>query len=152
MSKTPTQRVDPRLLRKASFRFWSSENIRFCDTDLIGHVNNTAYTAYCETGRVAFNRVLFGPVDRTDTSTVLARLTVHYLRESHFPGTVDIGTAVGALGHTSVTLVQGLFVGETAVAAAEAVIVCIDPGSRRPLTLPAFTGTTATAYFLPAAD
>lgn len=152
MSATPTQRVDPRLLRKASFRFWSTDNIRFSDTDLIGHVNNTAYTAYCETGRVAFNRVLFGPVNRTDTSTVLARLTVHYLRESHFPGTVDIGTAVGALGRTSVTLVQGLFVGEVAVATAEAVIVCIDPESRQPLPLPDFTSTTASTYFLPAAD
>ena len=149
MSGSSVQRVDPRLMLKSSFHFWYHENIRFSDTDLIGHVNNTAYTAYCESGRVAFNRVLFGPVHRTDSSTVLARLTVHYLRESHFPGTVEIGTAIGALGRTSVTLVQGLFVGGMAVAASEAVIVCIDPESRRPLPLPAMTRTVAVSYVLP---
>ena len=44
------------LTNRASFAYWHREKLRFSDTDMIGHVNNVAFAALFESGRVAFTR------------------------------------------------------------------------------------------------
>ena len=41
------------LANPASFRHWVAEQVRFCDTDMAGHVNNVSIAAYVESGRLA---------------------------------------------------------------------------------------------------
>jgi acyl-CoA thioester hydrolase len=63
-------------------------------------------------------------------------LTIDFLAELRWPGIVDIGSAVLSLGRSSITIVQGVFAGETCAATAETVIVLTDAATRRstPLT------------------
>jgi acyl-CoA thioester hydrolase len=41
----------PDAMDPASYRFWVTEHIRFADLDLLGHVNNVAFTVYAESCR-----------------------------------------------------------------------------------------------------
>ena len=64
-------------------------------------------------------------------SFVIARLVLDFRAEVHWPGEVEIGSSVTRVGKSSMTLAQGLFVGETCVATAETVLVLIDDATRK---------------------
>jgi acyl-CoA thioester hydrolase len=132
---TLSSEILTKLQSRATFRHWTLDVIRFSDTDMVGHVNNAAYACYCETGRVAFNRHLF-QMDDANTSIVLARLAIDYRHETFYPGTIEIGSALLRIGTSSLSIVQGLFVGELAVATSEAVIVLINPETRKSTKIP----------------
>lgn len=128
----------PELTDRSGFPHWTSEKIRFQDIDRLGHVNNVAITIYAESGRVEFLDAVMpaaltagnGPV------WVIARIDVQFRAQSHYPGTVDIGTRVLRIGNSSITLGQGLFVGERCIATTESVVVLVDPDTERGMTLP----------------
>lgn len=142
--------VEPRLRDKASFRHFTQERIRFSDTDMVGHVNNTAYAVYCESGRVDFTSGLEALAD--GRAIVMARITINMRAETYFPGMVDVGTGVMRVGRTSYTLGQGLFVGDTCVATAEGVVVVIDRESRKPVAVPEKMRAALDAYRLPGCE
>ncbi len=136
MSGFDFRSLEPRLRQRAAFRHWAAENVRFSDTDMIGHVNNVAYGAYCETGRTSFNRAALAAFLKQAGGGLVVRIAINYLGETHFPSTVDIGTGVAHIGTSSYTLAQGLFVGDRCVATAEGVLVRINRETRRPVPLP----------------
>jgi acyl-CoA thioester hydrolase len=111
--------------------------IRFADLDRQGHVNNAVYPTYFETGRVG---VIYDPVDGLQVpgaTTVLARIEIDFLKELHWPGNVEVGTAVTEIGRRSYVFTQGLFHGGTCAARARATMVLIDRETRSPRELPA---------------
>jgi acyl-CoA thioester hydrolase len=134
MSGVDFKNLEPKLRLRETFRHWTQDTVRFSDTDMLGHVNNVAYGAYCETGRTTFNRAVFPAIVRG--GGMVARIAINYLGETHFPNIVHIGTMVAHLGTTSYTLAQGLFIEERCVATAEGVLVRIDRDTRRPVALP----------------
>ncbi len=66
------------------------------------------------------------------TSFVLARITIDFLGEMHWPGEVEIGTAVSRVGNSSIGLYQALFVNSVCVATAENTLVLLDKATRKP--------------------
>lgn len=119
----------------ASFVFWNDESIRFSDVDMLGHVNNVSFAAYCEAGRVHMIREV---ADRTGVKNawVLARLTLDYGAEVYFPGTMRIGTRMLGIGTKSVSMGQGLFVEGRCVARSIATVVCFDLEARKTIPVP----------------
>lgn len=134
MSAARETEIEQILQNRENFSHFTLENIRFSDTDMVGHVNNTAYAVYCEAGRVHFGRSLSSEHDAS-FGGVLARVEINIRAETHFPGTVEIGTGVVRVGRTSYTLGQGLFVNGKCVATAQGVLVNIDKETRRPVPL-----------------
>jgi acyl-CoA thioester hydrolase len=67
---------------------------------------------------------------------VLARLEIDFLQELRWPGTVEVGTAVAAIGRSSYTLFQAVFHNGTCAATGRATLVLIDSATRRPRPLP----------------
>jgi acyl-CoA thioester hydrolase len=126
--------LEPALRHRATFLHWTTDTVRFSDTDMMGHVNNVAYGAYCETGRTTFTRDVIANI--VHGGGMVARVAINYLGETHFPNVVHIGTGVARIGTTSYTLGQGLFIGDQCVATAEGVMVRIDRTTRRPVPLP----------------
>ena len=121
---------------RATYAFWWSENIRFSDTDMVGHVNNVAFAALLESGRTAYShesRFARGPAN---TQVVMARNEIDYLRELHWPGTVDIGSRVTAVGNRSYRIASGVFLGDACICTGVAVLVMIDRTTRRAVALP----------------
>ena len=126
------------LTSRASFRHWTPVTIRFCDTDMAGHVNNCAYATYFEAARVALIDLLFERDRKAKPTfnTVVARLLIDYKRELHYPGTVEVGARLIRLGSKSFATGYGCFIGETCVATCESVNVCFDTASRSSIQTP----------------
>lgn len=126
------------LTDRTGFPHWASEKIRFQDIDRLGHVNNVAITIYAESGRVEFLDAVMPAALMADNGPlwVIARLDIQFRAQSHYPGTVAIGTGVLRVGNSSITLGQGLFVGGRCIATTESVVVLVDPETGRGMTLP----------------
>ncbi|MES1263626.1 MAG: acyl-CoA thioesterase, partial [Peristeroidobacter soli] len=70
----------------ASYQFWVTEHIRFADLDLLGHVNNVAFTVYAESSRAAFMHQTGFWVPGAMRQNVIVRLELDYRRELLYPG------------------------------------------------------------------
>ncbi|KDR25330.1 MULTISPECIES: acyl-CoA thioesterase [Caballeronia] len=115
-----------------SYEHWSTDTVRWSDTDRIGHVNHLAIGAYFETGRSRF----IAELEEPHQTFVTASLTMEFIRELHWPDLVRIGTAVIEVGNTSCKLIQGVFSNGSCVALATTVLVLIDSDTRQPVAIP----------------
>ena len=94
----------------AHFPRRGSDTIRFADCDPQGHVNHAKFATYMETSRAAIIRDPAYPLLVEGATSVMARLEINYLHELHYPGTVEIGSAVTDIGRRVVIrcpLIQG---------------------------------------------
>jgi len=106
------------------------------DMDAFGHVNNTVYFRYFETGRIAlFEKLgaLDGPV-----GIILASTSCRFRAPVTFPDTVHTAARVVALGVDRMRLEQRVWSDrlQTIAAHGEAVVVCYDYGKRSKISLP----------------
>jgi acyl-CoA thioester hydrolase len=126
----------PPLPRIEDFPVRVTENVRFADLDRQGHVNNAVYPTYFETGRVAriYHPELGFQVD--GCTTVLARIEIDFLKELHWPGTIEIGTAIAEIRRSSYVFSQAIFSEGDCVARARSTMVLIDRATRKARQLP----------------
>ncbi len=127
------------LTDRASYDHWTELTMRFSDQDPMGHVNNAAYAVYFEVSRVEFFAPFVEPGAPVDT--VLARITINFLRETSFPGTLDIGARLLGIGSKSVRSAYGIFRDDLCLATAECVNVFFDTRTRRSTLPPASVRT-----------
>ncbi|MFN3461431.1 MAG: acyl-CoA thioesterase [Oceanibaculum sp.] len=118
-----------------SFAYWNEENVRFSDVDMLGHVNNVSYAAYCESGRVHLIREVAARCGIRN-AWVLGRLTIDYGAEVTFPAVMRIGTRAMKVGTKSVTMGQGLFVEGRCVARSLAAVIAFDLDTRKTIAVP----------------
>ncbi len=124
------------LARRASYGFFFRENLRFSDTDMVGHINNVAFAALLESGRTMFTHRADYPALPEGVQMVMARVEIDYRLELHWPGQVDVGTRPLSVGRSSYRLGQGIFRGEDCVTLGRTVLVLIDRATRRPVPIP----------------
>ena len=109
------------------------EKLRYGDMDVLGHVNNAAYVTLLESGRACLlNHPGINAWTNPDVTYVIARLEVDYRAEVHWPGTVQVGTAVKSIGRSSLVLQQAIFSGEKCVVTAVNVMVQVDKTTHQP--------------------
>ena len=130
----------------AAYRFWVEERIRFADLDLLGHVNNVAFTVYAESGRAAFLRETRLWEPGAQRQNVIVRLELDYRRELHYPGELRIGLRVLDIGRSSFRLGIGLFDGGQCAATAVTVLVRVDGATHQAIALNAGERTALEAY------
>lgn len=111
---------------------WAVDTVRFSDQDAVGHVNNVAFAAYVETGRVAFGHQLRSSGD-PGSSFILARLVIDYRAQGHYPGEIRVGTRLTHVGRTSFTTSHGVFKDGTCLAMAQCVLVHARGGGPAPI-------------------
>jgi acyl-CoA thioester hydrolase len=116
---------------RASYTLWTFDKIRFSDLDGQGHVNNAVFATYFEAGRVEYFRDPALALLTSDETCVLARMAIDFLAELRYPGTVDVGGRIAAIGRSSFTMGQALFSGTRCISTAEAVMVMIDMTTRK---------------------
>ena len=120
----------------AAYPFWINENIRNADTDQFQHVNNAAIASYCEAGRMAlFSEPALREVI-TGLNVVVVKLTILFERELFYPGAVQVGTCVTAIGNTSFQVSQGLYGLQGRFATSEATCVMMDRAQHKPIRVP----------------
>jgi acyl-CoA thioester hydrolase len=137
LNEKPPARLERAAARLEQFPGLARDVIRFGDLDPQGHVNNTVFATYFETGRVMVLREPSNLLNPRGATSVLARLDINFLREMHWPGEVTIGTGTLRIGRSSFTFLQAIFQDGACAATAEATMVMIDATTRRAQPLPA---------------
>ena len=109
--------------------------LRFCDTDMLGHVNNAVYSSIYEAGRTEF----LGQAGLFDMaagfSPVIVRVEIDFLREMNWPGEVMVETAVHRIGNKSFHTRQRAILNGEIVSRATGVLAIIDINTRRAVPL-----------------
>ena len=140
--RVPTDGVpDPRDLH-GDFRHRRSVEVRFADTDAMGHVNNAVYLTYAEAARVAWWADVTGETilregDR-DQGLILAEADVAFRSPIMFGEVVVVETRATRIGRTSVAVEHRLTASSTGgpvrlVATLRSVVVRYDYRAERPI-------------------
>ena len=101
--------------------------VRFGDTDALGHINNASFASYAELGRLDF----LGTLGESVRSLILATLYIDFRRQVKLGDRVHIETFVTKLGRTSITLGQTIFANDERAADVSSVVVYFDYATNR---------------------
>ena len=105
--------------------------VRFNDTDALGHLNNTSYTLYSEQGRVEF----LNQFRDEGVNLILAHISLDFLRQVRFQDTVYVLTRIAKIGRTSVTLAQEIYGSGELAARSRSVVVMFDYRAQQPVPI-----------------
>ena len=137
---------DPRDL-PGEFRHRVVIDVRFADTDAMGHVNNAKYMTYIEAARLGYYELVMGrPLPLTthgaSESMILADARLTYRSPAFYGEMLTVEARVSRIGRTSFTQEYRITAPDSRygrvrlVAIAEAVQVMYDYAGERPTPLP----------------
>lgn len=123
-----------------SFCHWFELDIRFRDLDPLNHVNNAVFNTYLEEARIQFVQSVpdFLNSMKKNKSFVLVHLEIDYLKPIFYTEKILIGSALEALGNSSIDGIQAIYGRENyeLKAVAKTTGVWFDLVSQRPSRLP----------------
>lgn len=148
--------ADPRDL-VGVFRYRRPIEVRFADTDAMGHVNNAAYLTYCEIARAGYYEAVTGeplPLGAHGASEgmILAEARITYRSPAFYGETLTIEARVGRIGRTSftqefrLTAPQSRYGDARLVAVSESTQVMYDYSAERPIPVPGDLAVAMEAY------
>jgi acyl-CoA thioester hydrolase len=118
--------------------------VRFSDTDAMGHVNNAKYLTYCESARISYWTEVTGEPIRLGSegaeSLILAEARITYRAPAYHGEMVTVETRATRLGRSSFTLEHRLTAREgrrpsRLVATSESVLVRYDYTADAPVAI-----------------
>ena len=136
MNDLPSPRQQKPTPQLADYPHRVTEICRFGDLDPQGHVNQAIFLTYFESGRVAMFRNKDLGIGVPGATFVLVRMEVNYMKELHWPGTIEIGTGVAEFGRSSFKVAQAIFRDGACAATGLATLVCIDLATRKSRPVP----------------
>ncbi|WP_226666073.1 acyl-CoA thioesterase [Metabacillus litoralis] len=112
--------------------------VRFCETDGLGHVNNTSYFIYLEEARVNFFEEIGYSMNTDDWRFILASTKCDFIGQAYFNQKLSITTEVSKIGTKSFHLSHSIVDKETGnlVARGEAIIVYYNFDLQKSIALP----------------
>ena len=113
-------------------RITTDIQVRFGDTDALGHVNNAAYATYAEIGRIALMR----RVSWDEAGPILARIAIDFHAQVRLGSRVVVTTEVTRIGRSSIGLHQEVQADGERAATVESVVVWFDYDAQRPVPVP----------------
>lgn len=122
--------------------FNTSIQVRFNDTDALGHLNNTSYALYAEQARVEFFRLVGQQVG----GLILAHLSLNFRQQVHFGASVSVRTQVEKLGNSSITLYQEVMSDNQCAADVRSVVVLFDFKAQKSMPIPDAMRQQLSAY------
>ena len=126
---TSVPRPHPTRLEFTTYPVRNPLEARYADMDSNGHLNNIALEAMHENTRATLNRGAFPGVYENATRRyrlVAANHVVHFLREAHWPATIQTAGGVGRIGRTSYVVATALFLDDACVSLCDTVLVVLD--------------------------
>lgn len=120
------------------YKLVSEAQVRFADTDGLGHVNNAVYLNYLEIARVDYLQQVLGRKDVRDFGVILARAEVDYKSPAYHHEKLLVGCRVDSLGGSSINMSYRIEDKDTGrlVALAKTVLVAYDYALGRPVRVP----------------
>ena len=88
------------------YHVWITVDVRWGDMDAFGHVNNAKYFTYCESARIRYFEELDLEAYREHEShgPAVVSATCNFIRQVHYPATLDVGVRAAKIGRSSFTL------------------------------------------------
>ena len=114
-----------------------NSRIDWSDLDLLGHVNNIAFSRFFQAARVEYcGHIGLNVYQGMATGPILAASRVQFTAQLFFPGSVRILTRAKKAGSTSIVLEHALFDGNGAMCAfSEDVVVRYDFAAKTKIPL-----------------
>ena len=113
--------------------------LRFRDTDALGHLNNAVYASYAELARLTFLSSIGVEVE----SLILARLEIDFRLQAHVKDQLAVRTWLERLGNSSMTMLHEVVRGDSesapeteTVASIRTVVVYFDYTNNRSERIP----------------
>lgn len=106
--------------------------LRYGDTDALGHVNNAVFASFAEVGRIAFVKA----VDLPLANFILARIAMDFRRQVYLLDEVTMTTEISHIGNSSITFTQIVYANDEIAAEIEAVAVWFDFATQQPIRVP----------------
>lgn len=78
--------------------------VRFSDVDIMGHVSNTVYQNYYDSGKVNYFDEVLPDMDFINIGVVGASVKIDYLKPIFMKTRILVKTRVAVLGHKSLTM------------------------------------------------
>ena len=117
-------------LQYVDFPHQTYEKIRFADTDMLGHVNNSVFSRCFDSGHSELTLTQAGLLDE-GCIHVMAKIKINFISEIKWPGTVEIGTLVTRIGNSSLAVYQCLYQNGQRVGDAHTTLVQINKVTRK---------------------
>lgn len=109
---------------------------RFCETDAVGHIGNTAMPGWLEHARIPIFKEIHPTMNAKGWPLIVAKISIDYLGQIFAIDEVKIQTSIAKIGNKSFTVSQSVFQNNQKVAYAETVIVYFDYTSKQTITIP----------------
>lgn len=122
--------------------------VRYCETDMLGHVNNVSYFMYFEQGRIDY----FESLGLTDALfgekavSVVADLECQYLAQVYLKDPLQLRVRVARMGRSSIDIHYALVAEEKLKAAGRGAIVLVDTQSGKSTPIPDFARAIIADY------
>ncbi|GIP22812.1 thioesterase family protein [Paenibacillus sp. J22TS3] len=122
----------------AKFQFFIPIKVRYCETDLLGHVNNVSYFMYFEQGRIEYfeNLGLTQDLFSDERVSVVADLECQYLAQIYLRDPLKLYIRVAKLGRSSIDVEYALVAHDELKAAGRGAIVLIDTKTGKSTPIP----------------
>jgi acyl-CoA thioester hydrolase len=144
-------RDDPRRMTLDAYADVIEMRASYADVDSFQHLNNVALARFFEEGRATLNMSVFGvdSVVRPSDSVQLlfASIVIDYVSQGHYPGVVQVGTAISKIGRASFDHIAGLFQDGRCIALCDTVSVYAIAG--KSAELPPEARAALTRFLIP---
>ncbi|MDA0929891.1 MAG: thioesterase family protein [Bacteroidetes bacterium] len=124
------------------FRHKAQIQIRFCDTDMLGHVNNANYLSYMEMARVSYFNEVMPKLDWSGQGIILAKAEISYKAPLFLEDNLFIYTGVEQISGKSFMMryrfMKKTEAGELLAAEGSTLMVCYDYRENHSIPVPDF--------------
>lgn len=123
------------------FRHHLPVQLRFNDVDVLGHVNNTVYFSFYDTGKAHYFQAVHNtPMDWNNVDTVIANVNCAYINPIFFTDKIEVFTRCESIHEKSFRLLQMIVDINTGQikSVCESVMVSYDPHRKKSFELPEF--------------
>lgn len=93
--------------------FTETIKVRFCETDALRHVSNTALAGWFESAREPIFKMFLPSLDVTQWPLILAKYSIEFKAQLYYGDNVEIKTEVARIGNSSFELRQQVWQKQT---------------------------------------
>ncbi|MDF1691930.1 MAG: thioesterase family protein [Zhongshania sp.] len=109
---------------------------RFCETDAMGHINNTVLPMWFEAARGAIFELFNPGQDLSKWNLILRKIDVDYLAQTSYEHPAQVRTRIGHVGSSSFVVEHELWQEGELTVRGSAVMIFYDYGAQQKRTIP----------------
>jgi len=96
------------------FKHLTPIQVRFNDTDMMGHVTNMIHLSYCDVARMHYFQDVFGEnVEHKNESLVIANVSLDFSKPIFIFENIVVKTSIHTIGKKSIQMIQHIINSET---------------------------------------